>query len=736
MTPFYLTSFSPGCYNGIGDSVVAEVLVEVSAKQIDATFTYRIPQGLEEMVAVGKRVLVPFGKRKVEGFVLSIEKKDVDFPLKDIEEVVDEEVILNEELLALGKYISKKTLCNLITSYQAMLPRALKAKHGHNVSIKELSYIQLVDFSYVPKTVKQKELIDIVSSGPVLKKELNDYASTLKSLLQKGILKEEKKEIYRLNKMVEISNTRPELTEEQEQVIAKVLSKQHTFAPFLLHGVTGSGKTEVYMRLIEKVLEEKKEALVLVPEISLTPQLVDTFEKRFGNQIAILHSRLSEGEKYDEWRKIARGEVSIAIGARSAIFAPFKHLGIIIIDEEHTVTYKQENNPKYHAIDIALKRAKTHQVPLLLGSATPSLESYTRAKLGIYELLTMKKRISQKMPQVELVDMKENLKKGYRIFSQELISALTSCFEKGEQAILLLNRRGYSTVVVCHDCGYKVVCPNCDIPLTYHKKTNSMKCHYCNYTTSKPHICPECHSQKIDEFGLGTEKLEEEFHKLFSVPSIRMDIDTTSKKGSHDRMIKDFASKKYQVLIGTQMIAKGLDFEDVTLVGVINGDASLNIPDFRSAEKTFDLLSQVAGRAGRSKKEGHVYIQGFNLDHYSIVAAKNHHYEQFYEEEMKIRKALRYPPYENLAMLKVIAKEETLCSLESDKIRDYLQKNLSSSVVILGPTAAPIPKFNNSYYYQLLLKYKSSKEVYPTLEFLHKKYQKNSKITLDIDLSI
>jgi len=333
--------------------------------------------------------------------------------------------------------------------------------------------------------------------------------------------------------------------------------------------------------------------------------------------------------------------------------------------------------------------------------------------------------------------MRESLKRGYRIFSKELKDALEICFEKGEQAILLLNRRGYSTTVACHECGYKVICPNCEIPLTYHKKSNTMKCHYCNFTTYKPQICPECGSKQIDQFGMGTEKLEEEFKSLFpNIPTIRMDIDTTTKKGSHDKMIQAFASKKYQVLIGTQMIAKGLDFEDVTLVGVINGDASLNIPDFRSAEKTYSLLSQVSGRAGRARKNGLVIIQGFNLNHYSIECAKTHNYEKFYEEEMKVRKMLDYPPYQNLALIKIISKDYELASQESEKVCHYLSSHLLKSVAILGPTVAPLPKYNSSYYFQILLKYKNSQDVRKELEFLIEKYKKTTKISVDVDLSV
>lgn len=720
----------------LGDNVVAEVLVEVKAKQIDNTFSYYIPDDKQNLVAVGKRVLVPFGPRMVEGFVLKVENKSVDFALKDIADVIDNEVVLNEELLELGKYISKKTMCNLISAYQTMLPSALKAKSGFTVPKKMVSYLSVKDFNYVPKNQKQKELIDILLPHEVAKSELKEYSSTIQTLLKKQIIHEEKKEEYRLEYHLQETSLKPELTEEQKIVLKEVENKV-TFSPFLLHGVTGSGKTEVYMRLIEKVLANKKEAIVLVPEISLTPQLVSTFQKRFGDAIAILHSRLSAGEKYDEWRKIARKEVSIAIGARSAIFAPFDNLGIIIVDEEHTATYKQENNPKYQAVDIALKRAKYHDCPILLGSATPSLESYTRAKLGVYKLLTMKRRIYQKMPEVCLVDMQENMKKGYRIFSKELKEALEECFNKNEQAILLLNRRGYSTVVTCHECGYKVVCPNCEIPLTYHKKNNTMKCHYCNYTTYKPQVCPECGSKQIDQFGMGTEKLEEEFKKLFpNEKTIRMDVDTTTKKGSHDRLIKAFASKKASVLIGTQMIAKGLDFEDVTLVGVINGDASLNIPDFRSAEKTYSLLSQVSGRAGRAKKNGKVIIQGFNLNHYSIECASRHDYETFYEEEMRVRKLLNYPPYQNLAILKVISENYDVSLEESEKITQYLTTHLPKDVSVLGPTASPLPKYNNSYYFQIILKYKSSKEVRKEIEFLLEKYKKNAKIKIDVDLSV
>lgn len=381
-----------------------------------------------------------------------------------------------------------------------------------------------------------------------------------------------------------------------------------------------------------------------------------------------MHSRLSDGEKYDEWRKILRGEVSIVIGARSAIFAPFTNLGLIIIDEEHTSTYKQENNPRYSAIDIALKRAKRYNIPLLLGSATPQIESYTRSKNNTYELLEIKKRVNNNLPKVMLVDMKEEIKKGNKVISSSLYNSLKECLEKKEQAILLLNRRGYSTVITCHDCGYVDKCPNCDIPLTYHKKIGKMKCHYCDYEKVLITVCPECKKNDLWDFGMGTEKLESIIKDMFpSARVVRMDVDTTRLKGAHEKIINAFQNRDYDILIGTQMISKGLDFPLVTLVGVVNGDATLNIPDFRSAERTFQLLNQVAGRAGRGKKLGKVIIQGFNINHYSIVCASNHDYIGFYNEEMKIRKSLVYPPFCNLALIKIISPDFNLANDEGKK---------------------------------------------------------------------
>ena len=710
--------------------MLADILVEVVAKTTDKTFTYHIPDGMK--AKEGMRALVPFGRRNIEGFIIRIyDEVELDYEVKDIIQLVDEKPVLNEEMLELGKYISKKTLSPLTLSYQTMLPSGLKAREKTNINKKIVKYLHVLKDGEF-KGEKQKQVFDYVKKNNlVLKAEANKISSSaVKTLINNGYLEEVEKEVYRLDEEVEVEKKHYDLTEEQAKVLESV--KFGKFKPYLLHGVTGSGKTLVYIRLIEKVLKQGKEAILLVPEISLTPQVVDIFKKRFGKTIAILHSGLSNGEKYDEWRKIERKEVSIVIGARSAIFAPFTNLGIIIIDEEHSNTYKQDNVPRYNAIDVALRRGKTYNIPVVLGSATPSVESYTRAKTGIYELLVMKNRVNKKMPKVYLVDMKDEFKKGNRVFSDIFKEKMNDRLSKNEQVLVLLNRRGYSTVITCKECGFTHKCPNCDIPLTYHKNGNIMKCHYCDYKVPRLLECPKCHSKNINSLGMGTEKLESLIKEEFKdAKVIRMDQDTTRNKGAHKRIIDDFKEGKYNVLVGTQMIAKGLDFPKVTLVCVVNGDATLNIPDFRSSERTYELLSQVSGRAGRDKLDGEVIIQGFNVSHYSIVYAKNNDYESFYNEEMKIRKVLKYPPYYNLCLIKVSGKNYDEVYNEASKITTYLKSNLNN--IVLGPASASMPKINNIYYVQIIIKFKNTKEILSYLEFIREHYKK--KINVDIDLN-
>lgn len=717
--------------------MLAKVLVEIKSQNIDKTFTYNIPKEFLDKCKVGIRVKVPFGRKIIEGFVLEIGDFKNDYNLKDIIDIIDMEPVLSEEMLELGKFISKNNFTNLICAYQTMLPTALKAKNGFIVNKKYVTYLKLSDNDFDGKTLASKKVLNLFKEKEkVLKSEANKISiSAVKSLVSKGILVEEECEVYRLDYDVTKEKCEIKLNEEQEYAFNEVKRNLNNYVPYLLHGVTGSGKTEVYMHIISEVLKLSKEAIVLVPEISLTPQMVNLFRKRFGKDIAILHSRLSNGEKYDEWRKIERKEVSIVIGARSAIFAPFDNLGVIIIDEEHTTTYKQENLPRYNAIDVALWRAKRHNCPLILGSATPSIESYTRAQTGIYKLLVLKERVNKNLPEVEIVNMREEFKKGNRILSEVLYNSIIDRLNKKEQIILLLNRRGFSTVITCHDCGFTYKCKNCDIPLTFHKSINKMKCHYCNLEFSLLDKCPNCESKNIDSFGMGTEKLEEEIKKMFeNIKTVRMDVDTTSLKGSHEKIITDFANGKYDMLIGTQMISKGLDFANVTLVGVINGDASLNIPDFRNSERTFELLSQVSGRAGRSSKKGNVIIQGFNTDHYSMLLASKHDYKSFYLEELKIRKALKYPPFCNLCFLKISSENLDYLDDESKKIARFLKDKLNN-FVILGPAPANIFKLNNIYNMQIIIKYKKIKDIYKEIDYLVNHYRCDRKLNVQIDIN-
>ena len=717
-----------------------DVLVELKAKKLDKTFTYKVPSSMVNDIKVGKRVLVPFGRQKLEGFIIGISDKiSFDYDIKDIIEVIDEDVVINDEMMSLGRYIKNKTLCTLISAYQTMLPSALKAHKDFVVSKKYETYLTICsdDISNNIKSDKQRMVYDLLCSNEfVLKKDCTTISNyVVKSFLEKGFIKEVKKEVYRNNFSDIKEESNIVLNSEQQLAVDSVVNSDG-FKPYLIYGVTGSGKTEVYMHIIDYYLGIGKEALVLVPEISLTPQMVLNFRKRFGTSIAILHSGLSDGEKYDEYRKILKGEVSIVIGARSAVFAPLTNLGVIIIDEEHSSTYKQDTTPKYNAIDVALYRGRKHNCPVVLGSATPSIESYTRAKSQVYELITLKNRVNNNLPSVSLVNMRDEIKCGNKVFSKVLTDSINECLNKGEQVILLLNRRGFSTISSCGDCGFVHKCPNCDIPLVYHKSSNTMRCHYCGYGSRKLYECPSCHKKGMNAMGMGTEKLEEYVNNNFINASVvRMDVDTTSRKGAHERIINDFKSMKYNVLIGTQMIAKGLDFPNVTLVGVINGDASLSIPDFRSGERTFQLLNQVAGRAGRADKPGKVIIQGFNIDHYSILFASSHNYDSFYNEEMRIRKLLKYPPFYNLCSIKVKSKYEDKAMNEGRKIVDYLKGCLDSTNIVLGPSSSNMYKVNNVYSIQVVIKYKRTDDLVEKLDYINNRYVDNKDVLIDIDLN-
>ncbi|WP_312499593.1 primosomal protein N' [Enterococcus sp.] len=496
-------------------------------------------------------------------------------------------------------------------------------------------------------------------------------------------------------------------------ITAAVQNKQAQ--TFLLEGITGSGKTEVYLQTIAQLLEQGKTAIMLVPEIALTPQMVERFKSRLGNAVAVLHSGLSQGEKYDEWRKIERGEAQVVVGARSAIFAPLKNIGVIIVDEEHEATYKQEEAPRYHARDLAIWRGSYHHCPVVLGSATPSLESRARAQKNVYQLLRLNQRAkaNAQLPTIDVVDMRtEFAQKQYQTFSKLLQEKIVDRLARKEQIVLLLNRRGYSSFVMCRDCGYVLPCPNCDISLTLHMDTKTMRCHYCGHEEHIPHRCPNCQADKIRYYGTGTQKVEEELMELFPEARVlRMDVDTTRKKGAHEKILTAFGEKKADILLGTQMIAKGLDFPDITLVGVLNADTALNLPDFRSSERTFQLLTQVSGRAGRAEKTGEVVIQTFNPEHYAIQLAQTQDYEDFYQKEMWVRHQSGYPPYFYTVKITCSHPEEQVAAQKMFAIARDLKQELSPQSVLLGPAPSAILRIKNRYYYQLIIKYKQEPQL-------------------------
>lgn len=725
-----------------GDYMYVSVLTQIGVKAVDQTFFYHVPKLLENNIKIGVRVRIPFGNMILDGFVLGISDNSSydNSKIKDIINVIDEEPVLNKEMLLLGKYMSDNLLASLSSCYQVMLPKALKAEVKSNIKIKYDRYLHRIKSieeidRYIDncKYESQINLLCKLKEGDILITKMSSSINTIIKYGFASIIYEECKRY----KYDGISNyKRVNLTDKQRLVSDTIISSFGKSDTFLLYGVTGSGKTEVYMDVIEKAINNGKSAIMLVPEIGLTPQIVGKFISRFGNVISVLHSKLSDSERYDEYRKITDGEAKIVIGTRSAIFVPFNNIGVIIIDEEHTSSYKQDNNPRYSAINVAEWRSKYHNCPLVLGSATPSLESFAKAGNHVYKLLSLTERAGGSvLPNVNIVDMKEEVKKGNFILSDILKNKIGEVLSKGEQAIILLNRRGYSSTISCKECGYVYKCPNCDITYTYHKSSNNLKCHYCGYSMVLPNKCSICGSDNLKDYGLGTEKLEETLNSLYKARIVRMDVDTTSKKGQHQKIIDDFGEHKYDILIGTQMIAKGLDFPLVTLVGVVSIDSSLTSPDYRASENTFQLLSQVSGRAGRSESKGEVIIQTFNPDHYAITLAKNHDYIDFYKEEMKIRKMLKYSPYYYMVLVSITSKNYELGFKEANKIGSYIRNNISSDSIVLGPTMANMFKVNNIYHYQIIIKYRKDDSLMKVLKFIIDMQVRNNKIDVSIDFN-
>lgn len=685
----------------------------------------------EELLSLAdymKKITYAFKITCLQTMLPSVMKAEYDkliYPLADTPEV---QVLFDQrEVISWKEAEEEGSLSQLIRWRQEQLVDIKYEVHTRN----KVKTIRLVRSLLTEKQIeeewaklrqnakKQKELLlclsELSQEEPIAYfKNKGISTAVLNQGKEKGWLEFIESERYRdpYKDRVFDQTTALELNAEQKNAVEQIITagQQQKDQVFLLEGITGSGKTEVYLQAIADVLSENQTAIMLVPEIALTPQMVERFKGRFGESVAVLHSGLSQGEKYDEWRKIEREEAQVVVGARSAIFAPLKNIGLIIIDEEHESSYKQDETPRYHARDLAIWRSKYHHCPIVLGSATPSLESRARAQKGVYQLLQLNHRAkaAAQLPAIEIVDMREEFQ-NHRTstFSANLQEKIQNRLDKKEQTVLLLNRRGYSSFVMCRDCGFVLPCPNCDISLTLHMDTRSMRCHYCGHEEPIPNRCPNCGGNKIRYYGTGTQKVEEELRELYPQARIlRMDVDTTRRKGAHEQILQKFGAKEADILLGTQMIAKGLDFPEVTLVGVLNADTSLNLPDFRSSEHTFQLLTQVSGRAGRAEKAGEVVIQTFNPQHYAIELAKKQNYEQFYQQEMHVRHRGGYPPYYFTVKITASHPEEQVAAKKIFQIANQLKEVLSPQSLLLGPTPSMILRVKNRYYYQLIIKYK------------------------------
>ena len=699
----------------------AEIIVDLSIRKTDRVFHYFIPSEFEKQVSVGSRVLVPFGNRQLAGYVVGFGVPRSEVKIRSIIGVLDTR-ILTTEMLELARWMADSYLCSTAEAFGRILSPRLRVKDRRTV--KRVFPVHTgVELEKILATMGKKPRQAAVLKASVgcpgltmteLAAAAGASMKTVKTLVASGMLEAVSQGPLSGVPLIEETdcNSSLRLNPRQEQVLKPVarLLEEGQFGVFLLHGVTGSGKTEVYLHALSTALKTGRQGVAMVPEIALTPQMIDLFRARFGRKVAVLHSALSDRERYVQWLRVKSGEAPIVLGTRSAVFAPLPRPGLFVIDEEHETTYKQEDHLRYHAREVAIKRAQLTGAVVLLGSATPSLESRLKAGKGlVYRLLELPHRIDHKpLPEVKVVDMRREIKNGNRgIFSQALTEAVNLRLDRGEQILLFLNRRGYATIVVCRECGLVLKCPRCDISLTYHLD-NRLRCHYCNHTIPAPGRCPGCSSRYISHFGTGTQKVEEEAKRLFERAGIvRMDSDTTTRKGSHERILKFFREGKADILIGTQMIAKGLDLPKVTLVGVINADTTLHMPDFRAAERTFQLLTQVAGRSGRGDLPGEVLIQTYSPDHYSITAAAAHDYEGFYKNEMRVRRALGYPPFSHLALLLFTHEDEDEAKKGAFLAQEFFVKellNAGGQIDLLGPAPATLNKLKGRHRWQLVLK--------------------------------
>ena len=701
------------------------VIIDISHEKVDRPFCYKVPENLQDKIEIGSSVLLPFGKGNTlrRGYVIQF-LKEPDFELHRIKEIVEvrEGIHVENKMIRLASWMKEEYGCTMIQALQTVLPVKAKVKHKEDkVLLSLVEKKQIQEALNLAEKKKQKAKVRVLKEllnhkaipYTLLVQKLHISSSTVQSLVKAGLVQVVSDITYRnpiKNIAAQKEETQPPLSLEQRKIISKIEEdrKKNPTGKYLIHGITGSGKTRVYIELIEQVLLQKKAVIMLIPEIALTFQTVMRFQKRFGNRVSVLNSSLSAGEKFDQCERARKGEIDIIIGPRSALFTPFETIGMILIDEEHESSYKSEAMPKYHAREVAEEIARLHNASLVLGSATPSLESYEKAKRGEYQLFELTKRLTGgTLPTVYIEDLRLELRKGNRsIFSEKLQELIWDRLKKKEQIMLFLNRRGYSGFLSCRSCGEVIKCPHCDVSLTLHK-TGKMVCHYCGYEKERVFNCPKCSSKYISGFKAGTQKIEEEFSRIFGEAKIlRMDKDTTGKKDSYDRILSEFMEEKAQVLIGTQMIVKGHDFPKVTLVGILAADISLGVNDFRASERTFQLLTQAAGRAGRGELPGEVVIQSYQPEHYSIRTAAKQEYKQFYEEEILYRKLGHYPPLYAMLVVQIFGRKKEEVDFLAKKLAEISKQE---GLMMIGPTEAAIGKVNDIYRMRLILKHKEKK---------------------------
>ena len=721
----------------------AEVIINSEALEIDRPFTYKVPEEFNNEIKIGQIVKVPFGKgnKTSEGFILNLKNDDnIKFKTKNIAAILVKDPVIDEDDINLIEFLREKTLCKYIDAFRLLIPVGIMK--GAKAKKKKVIVLKNEDLSNIKNPDGYKKIVEFfkTNSGKYTKSELiNDHSISqykLNKLIENEVLSIEEESVFRYNDRVYNKDSAKTLTIEQENIIREYINSDDKM--FLLKGVTGSGKTEVYMKLVERVLLEGKSAIILVPEIALTPQMIERFKGRFGVNVALFHSKLSDGERFDEWFRVKEGKAKVIVGARSAIFLPAKNLGLIIIDEEHENTYKSEQNPKYQTKEVAEYLSELKGCKVILGSATPSIETYYRALTGEMKLLELNSRVDNKpMPPMKVIDMRNELKGGNKsLFSRELFIAIQERLKRKEQIILFLNRRGFSTFVSCRSCGYVFKCDECDISMTYHKN-GLLICHYCGKTKREPRECPKCHSKYVKFFGAGTQRVEEEVKKYFNnVRILRMDVDTTREKHSYERIYNTFKNGEADILIGTQMVSKGLDFKNVTLVGILAADMSINIPDYRAAERTFQIITQVAGRAGRGDKQGEVLIQTYTPQHYSLQYAVNYDYEGFYEKEFTVRAMMKYPPFGKLLLINGTSKKEELLKNFMHKITMMIKPLVESclDIEILGPIPCMISKVKENYRWQIVIK--GEFDSYFSKNIKEILYDENKNVYNDIRISM